>query len=209
VLSAFWIYDVSNGAVREHQLFYPRTHHGQSYYGAPPATVVYGAAIQNSYDGMRRLTGMSKRNDDWVTWTPIVANATYNLNGQMTSMQYNGLTESRDYNALGQLTSIRYNGTLRHEYRYSATANDGRITSYKNWQSGEDVEYQYDSLGRLSLAQTVGPQWGQAFSYDGFGNLVGKAVTKGSAPVLSVGVDAATNRLTGVSGLSYDANGNR
>jgi YD repeat-containing protein len=95
------------------------------------------------------------------------------------------------------------------EYRYSATANDGRITSYKNWQSGEDVEYQYDSLGRLSLAQTVGPQWGQAFSYDGFGNLVGKAVTKGSAPVLSVGVDAATNRLTGVSGLSYDANGNR
>ena len=55
-----------------------------------------------------------------------------------------------------QLTGISYNGTLRHEYRYSATANDGRITSYKNWQSGEDVQYQYDTLGRLTSAATKG-----------------------------------------------------
>jgi RHS repeat-associated protein len=48
--------------------------------------------------------------------------------------------------------------------------------------------------------------WGQGFSYDGFGNLTGKSVLKGSAPYLSVGVDAATNRIVG---YNYDANGNQ
>jgi YD repeat-containing protein len=79
---------------------------------------------------------------------------------------------------------ISYNGTLRHEYRYSATANDGKITSYKNWQSGEDVQYQYDTLGRLASATTVGPEWGQSYGYDGWGNLLLKTVTKGTATLL-------------------------
>ncbi len=47
---------------------------------------------------------------------------------------------------------------------------------------------------------------GQGFTYDGFGNLTGKSVTKGSAPYLSVGVDATTNRIVG---YQYDANGNQ
>jgi hypothetical protein len=42
----------------------------------------------------------------------------------MTSMQYNGLTETREYNVLGRLTGIRYSGPLRHEHCYLATAND-------------------------------------------------------------------------------------
>jgi RHS repeat-associated protein len=104
-----------------------------------------------------------------------------------------------------QLTGISYNGTLRHEYRYSATANDGKITSYKNWQSGEDAQYQYDTLGRLTSAATVGPDWGQSYWYDGWGNLLSKTVTKGTATAMSVTADPATNRI---SGLSYDANGN-
>jgi RHS repeat-associated protein len=49
------------------------------------------------------------------------------------------------------------------------------------------------------------PQWGQAFLYDGFGNLTDKSVTKGSAPVWHGMVDPATNRA---SGYVYDANGN-
>jgi len=71
----------------------------------------------------------------------------------------------------------------------------------------------YDSLNRLLSAQTTAtsdqtnPAWGQAFVYDGFGNLYQKNVTKGSAPSLSVGVNQATNQLS-ESGLGYDANGN-
>ncbi len=79
--------------------------------------------------------------------------------------------------------------------------------SCKNWQSGEDVQYTYDSLARLTKAETLGPDWGQSFGYDGWGNLLSKSVTKGSAPVMSVTADPATNRLV-VSGMAYDANGN-
>ncbi len=39
--------------------------------------------------------------------------------------------------------------------------------------SGEQVTYQYDSLTRLTQAQTMAPGgWGQSFGYDGLGNLV-------------------------------------
>jgi RHS repeat-associated protein len=86
-------------------------------------------------------------------------------------------------------------------------ADGGRTTQRKDWQSGEEVEYQYDSLQRLSSAATTGPEWGQSFGYDGFGNLLSETVTKGSAPSLRVTVNPATNRITN-QGTSYDANGN-
>ena len=68
------------------------------------------------------------------------------------------------------------------------------------------MQYLYDSLGRLTSAATLGPDWGQAYGYDGWGNLLAKAVTKGTATTLNVAVDPATNRI--LSGPSYDANGN-
>ena len=49
---------------------------------------------------------------------------------------------------------------------------DGRITQRKDWVSGEEITYQYDSLNRLISAQTTGPELGQSFGYDGFGNLL-------------------------------------
>ena len=58
-------------------------------------------------------------------------------------------------------------------------ADDGRITQRKDWLSGEEVEYQYDSLLRLSSSATTGAGgWGQSFGYDGFGNLLSETVTK-------------------------------
>src|SRR5438309_1784387 len=66
------------------------------------------------------------------------------------------------------------------------------------------------SLSRLATANgsasSLGAAWGQSFTYDGFGNLTDKNVTAGSAPVLHVTINAATNRFTGVN-FSYDANG--
>jgi RHS repeat-associated protein len=75
--------------------------------------------------------------------------------------------------------------------------------------SGERVQYLYDELGRLTKAETVGPEWGQTYSYDGFGNLFAKAATKWSGvPTMNILVDQATNRVAGSSGFGYDANGN-
>ncbi len=76
--------------------------------------------------------------------------------------------------------------------------------------TGEEVKYHYDTLARLTRAETVqtgGTQWGQQFGYDGFGNLLSKTVTKGSAPVMNLIVNGLTNRIT-TAGFAYDAAGN-
>ena len=51
------------------------------------------------------------------------------------------------------------------------------------------------------------PQWGQSYTYDGFGNLTGQTVTQGSAPAFSAVYDPSTNHPAAGFG-SVDANGN-
>src|SRR5208283_4988172 len=77
--------------------------------------------------------------------------------------------------------------------------------------TGENVSYTYDSLNRLiaaSTAGTTGVQWGNSYSYDGFGNLTAKVVTKGTAPSVYPQVNSATNRASMLYDNGFDANGN-
>ena len=74
-----------------------------------------------------------------------------------------------------------------------------------NAVSGETVTYSYDSLNRLLTANGSG--WGDQYGFDPFGNLLSKTVTAGSAPSMSISVNAANNQIQGI-GLTYDANGN-
>jgi YD repeat-containing protein len=152
---------------------------GQSY--------VYG------YDTMGRLKTMGPQEAQ----TSVVSDVTYGPAGEMLTMT-GVVNESRGYNSRLQLTS--FNGV---SYGYGAS-NNGRIAS--ETVSGETVVYQYDELNRLIKAETQGDVWGREFTYDGFGNLTNKQVTKGSAPSMSVPVDGATNRAHG---YAYDANGNQ
>ncbi len=69
------------------------------------------------------------------------------------------------------------------------------------------MNYSYDSLNRLVLAQTTSSLWGQSFSYDGFGNLTSEQATQGTAYSANFNYDATTNRIT-TAGYQYDANGN-
>jgi hypothetical protein len=52
------------------------------------------------------------------------------------------------------------------EYRYTAGQNNGRIAQSKDWISGEEVTYAYDSLQRLISAQAREPRqsWSGAFT---------------------------------------------
>jgi RHS repeat-associated protein len=169
--------------------------------------------VNVSYDGMARLTGLTWRGLPWASTDPlppaqtIASSAVYNARNALTSLNIDGVTETRQYNLLGQLTRITQLGQIDIEYRFSATANDGKITSQRNWISGEEVSYLYDELERLSSATTTGPEWGLSWGYDGFGNRLSQSVTKGSGPTSMTPTNAATNRLTGA-GYSYDANGN-
>lgn len=173
----------------------------------------------------------SSGNVDWasnVTWGPAgeMTGITHpafhwsSTDGNGKPVQgYNSWNETRSYNVRGQLSRITTAAVPNPdypvppprtdvEYRYSATANDGRITQMKNWVTGEEMNYSYDTLGRLSLAETTGTGWGQQFSYDGFGNLTAETATKGTPFTLSQNYDPATNRISG-GGTAYDANGNQ
>ena len=88
-------------------------------------------------------------------------------------------TETRQYNVRLQMTRMTVAGVTDLEYRYSAAQNNGKITSMKNYVSGEEVSYQYDELQRLIRAVTTGPEWGLSFGYDGFNRA---AVAVRSAP---------------------------
>ena len=123
----------------------------------------------------------------------------------------NNYVEHRTYNLLGQLSrqTYKYWSTVLadFEYAYVDGANNGRISRFKDWVTGEEVNYLYDSLNRLNRAETTGPEWGQSFTYDGFGNLTAETATKGVAPSYTLQYDWATNRIVSP-GFAYDANGN-
>jgi RHS repeat-associated protein len=180
---------------------------GYSYEGGQVKQVGYPAGWQEaalSYEYVMDALGRPMRLNQLQPPQPpvtVFGDVEYGPGGEMTRFG----TETRAYNGLGQLTRITKPGAMDLEYRYSATANDGRITSQKDWVSGEEVVYQYDSLKRLIRAESVGPEWGQSFTYDGWGNMRAMSVVKGIAPVMATTADPATNRL---GAWGYDANGN-
>ena len=164
---------------------------------SPGSGVTY--ALQ--YDLMGRLSGVTHGG-------ATDASATYGPAGEMTNISYEGYSESRTYNSLLQLTRQTVAGVFDMEYVFPAGANDGRVSSTIDHISGEQVNYSYDALNRLTLAQTVSTAWGQAYTFVGFGNLTAKTVTQGSGSNWAQAYDPATNRAVANSGMTYDANGN-
>jgi RHS repeat-associated protein len=158
-------------------------------------------ALTYTYDAMGHLTGMT----DSISGT--TASATYGTAGEIDSLAYRGgdgnwFNQAFGYNSLWQLIG---DGTA--QYVYAAGQNNGRIS--QSISGGQTVNYTYDSLNRLATAQATDGSWGNAYSYDGFGNLTAKTVTAGSAPSYSGSYDLATNHGGGAFGSApYDANGN-
>jgi RHS repeat-associated protein len=144
---------------------------------------------------MYRLSGMTSGS------TTVVNGVSYNAANQLLGMTFNGIGETRSYNVLNQLTKVHAGSGLNLTYNYPTGADNGKISSMYNAVSGETVTYTYDSLNRLATAGGSG--WGDAYTFDGFGNLNAKTVTAGSGPSMSVVVNEATNRIG-----STDANGN-
>jgi len=194
-LTASYTYD-NEGRITATQ--YPSYWNGSSW--------VAGPNLGNTFDSMGRLQKLT----DLAASSDIISNATYGAAGQLLTMTGNGgaPSETRTYNSIGQMTQLQ-SGSLNIQYAYSATQNNGKIVSQKDMTNSEEVDYFYDSLNRLAKAETkTDPsvtQWGQSYTYDGFGNLTNVATTKGSTPNLVTTYDPATNRQTGE---CADANGN-
>ena len=167
----------------------------------PSNAPVAGASYNCSYDSMYRLAGMTTS-----TGTTVVNGVSYNAANQLLTMDYPGANETRTYNSLNQLKTLTSTGE-NLTYNYPTGTNNGKISSMSNAISGETITYTYDSLNRLLTANGSG--WGEQYGFDPFGNLLSKTVTAGSGPSLSVTVNPANNQIQGVSGVSYDANGNQ
>jgi YD repeat-containing protein len=168
-----------------------------------------GPSLTYGYDSMERLNTLT----GWTnsTQTPIITGATYGPSNELLTLSGTGgapYLESRTYNANLQLTQLSYQSApgvqaLYMSYNYSATQNNGKITSQTDNISGEQVVYTYDALNRLASAQAASGAWGQSYNYDGFGNLTDQNVTAGSAPEYHVVPNPATNQVG-----ATDANGN-
>ena len=161
-------------------------------------TTTAGPVYQVTYDTMGRPNGMSS------SGTSVVNSVAYNAASQMTNVCYFGYCDARSYNSMGQLVEIA-DPTVHYTYTYPAGANNGEISSQDNVNTGEVVSFTYDTLDRLTAASS-NQNWGTAYVYDGFGNLLQKNVTAGSAPTLAQTVSTATNQIVGA---SYDADGSQ
>ena len=160
-----------------------------------------GTNLSYGYDSMGRLNTMT----DLASNTNFVTGVTYNAANQILTIAGANYNETRTYNSLQQLTHLVESGsqTLNVSYGYPSTANNGKLASQTDNLSGEQVVYTYDNLNRLATAAATNNSWGQAYSYDGFGNLTAETVTAGSAPSYSATIDPATNHAGG-----EDASGN-
>ena len=140
----------------------------------------------------------------------------------MTGFNYgNGVAATFGYSAERlQLATLKYSkggaDLLNLSYGYSqGGGNNGQITSITDStgtpEAGRSVSYTYDPLARLKTAGTTGstayPQWGLSWTYDRYGNRTAQNVTAGSAPMNSLSISTANNRIT-TAGFSYDASGN-
>jgi RHS repeat-associated protein len=195
-LKATFLY---NSAGRLVQTRYP------DLYNADGTVALAGRVVQNGTVIPGYTTSAEVREG-----TSLLATATYNPAGQPLTFSTRNSggtydTANYTYNSRGQLTQQTGRGA-NIEYRYSATANDGRLTSRKDNISGEEISYQYDELGRLIAAATTDASWGLSWTYDGFGNRLARNVTKGTAPTVSLTVDPATNRIS-TSGFTYNVVG--
>ena len=92
--------------------------------------------------------------------TLVVGSATYTTLGQLSSLGYDNMAESRSYNSLMQLARIttqqaNANGSwatiMDMQYVYPQN-NNGRISQSVDGVVNETVNYTYDALNRLSTA---------------------------------------------------------
>jgi RHS repeat-associated protein len=146
--------------------------------------------------------------------TGFISGASATFSGINNTFTYNArlqpITIAAALSPSQTLLSLTYDF---HEYK----GNNGNVWGVTNNKDAtRSLAYAYDQLNRLTSAQnsgtdctktTVNPTqteyWGNTYTYDAWGNLIGKSVSKCSAENLSTGA-LVNNQL---SSYSYDAAG--
>jgi RHS repeat-associated protein len=144
-----------------------------------------------------------------------------------------GITWSIDYNNRLQPTLVQASTStqtiLNLSYTYgSGGTNNGNILQMTNNLDGVrpgrpngSLQLTYDALNRIASQHTTAAtpdctvtpsgltkDWGQTFSIDAWGNLYDISTERCSTPTLHASTNSINNRLTGLTGVQYDAAGN-
>lgn len=174
--------------------------------------------VINSYDAVGRLSSVQSNGSTYFT-----ANS-YNAAGQLLSFSYgNAVQGSLGYNDHQQLNSVRYSQSgaavgnllnLSYSYTGPNSQNNGQIQGITDARGpAYSTGYTYDSLSRLSTAQTndlsATNTWALNWNFDRYGNRISENVVGGTLAVAArqLNVDPATNRIN-TPGVVYDASGN-
>src|SRR5205085_2772467 len=102
----------------------------------PGGTSDPGLTYTYSFDSMLRPYSMVDNQSTPVTWMQGV---TYGAADNILSLNTPSFTESRQYNALNQVTLINRPNIFAIQYNYSATQNNGRISSALDYRISETV----------------------------------------------------------------------
>ena len=178
-----------------------------------------GRIVNNDVDDAGRAIKVYTASMTYADMT--AASTPYTPDGRIAKMKLgNDLWETRDYQTPGTPTKFKL-GTdqglsdrLELEYNYSATLNNGNLTSHVIRHSGLSwtQTFGYDGVNRLASAGEAGG-FGRIYGYDRYGNrwvASSSGVQYGDThePTAQSNFDPATNRL-GVAGAQYDAAGNQ
>ncbi len=191
-----------------------------------------GRIITTGYDTAGRINQVSgqKTAEPDKTYASAFSFAAH---GAVSSMQLgNGKWEHTLFNnrlqpiEIGLGANIDDAGTLKLEYTYGTTANNGNVLTQKITAPKTDSSnlvltqtYTYDALNRLLTASENGsPAWSQSYDYDRFGNRAvhsgsyiptpRQTPTSNSLSDLPLLFNQNTNRIIATTDYAYDSAGN-
>jgi RHS repeat-associated protein len=174
-----------------------------------------GYYIYDGYDTAQRSNFVG----DLVNSVTYVDDASYTPSGLPASVFLDDttnvavITDTLTYNNRLQPTLISAS-TSAHTifslgYAYGPTGqNNGNVSTITNNRDGNRTQnFSYDSLNRITQAYTNGPNWGETYTIDAWGNLTNRGPVSGKTNYEPLNAAPATvaNRLPG---YSYDAAGN-
>jgi RHS repeat-associated protein len=189
-----------------------------------------GKAVATEYDPAGRVAGVKKEGGDYYVGaiaTDTSNRIRYTAHGAIKAMKLgNGLWEHTNFNGrlqpiqIGLGTNTSNSGTVRLDYTYGTTNNNGNVLSQQIVVGTMDVtqSYEYDELNRLQRAEekatanaSLPAYWKQTFTYDRFGNRKFDTSPTATFPASVLGAQldfsANSNRITS-SNYHYDNAGN-
>ncbi len=181
--------------------------------GATQITYPSGRQVNYTYNAAGQVTQVKEANGALKIYAD---NINYHPHGAWNQMRISSgaLQQTATFNnrlqplvlSAMKLEPLTILMSLTYGFQHGS-ANNGNVMSQVDNVQNINYAYTYDELNRLKTANATNAQtWGLSWTYDRYANLLQQTVTAGSAPMLSLSVNA-NNRITNT-GFSYDLGGN-